>query len=176
MIPEHVVAFWREHEASWFGGGAEFDALCRARFHDAHFAAARREHEDWLATADGALALQILLDQIPRNVFRGTAHAFATDSLARHYAERTVEAGLDAQVDRALRVFVYLPFEHSEDLADQERAVALIHTLDHDLYLRYAEAHRDVIARFGRFPHRNVVLGRVSTEEERAWLDAGGGF
>lgn len=176
MSPDDVITFWREHAESWFGGGAAFDAKCRERFLDDHFAAALREYESWLETPEGALALLILLDQIPRNVFRDSAHAFATDSLARHYATRAVDAGLDRRVELGLRLFVYLPFEHSEDLADQHRALDLIRTLDHDLYLRYAQSHLDVIARFGRFPHRNAALGRVSSAEEQAWLDAGGGF
>jgi uncharacterized protein (DUF924 family) len=171
-----VVAFWRDAgPAKWFARDAAFDAELRARFADAHFAAGRRELEDWMASADGALALLILLDQVPRNIFRDSGHAYACDSLARHYAARMVAAGFDLDVDPALRVFCYLPFEHSEDLADQERCVALSEPLDAD-YLKYAVAHRDVIAQFGRFPHRNRALGRDSTAAEVAWLEAGGGF
>ncbi|WP_372016680.1 DUF924 family protein [Pseudoxanthomonas sp. 10H] len=174
---DDVVRFWREAGMqAWFNGGEAFDRQCEARFLDAHLLAARRGLEDWLDTADGALALLVLLDQIPRNVFRGSGHAFATDGLARHYADRALAAGLDAGFEPALRGFFYLPFEHSEDLADQERAVALFAALGHELYSRYAVAHRDVIARFGRFPHRNLALGRPSTPDEQAWLDAGGGF
>ena len=95
-----------------------------AHFLETHFHAARREHDDWMASAEGALALVLLLDQIPRNVFRGTAHAYATDSLARHYATRAVDAGFDTKVDPALRVFFYMPFEHSEELTDQQRSLA----------------------------------------------------
>ncbi|MCR6664291.1 MAG: DUF924 family protein [Luteimonas sp.] len=175
--PNDVIAFWREAgEFKWFDGGAEFDAACRAGFLDAHFAAARREHESWMESADGALALLILLDQIPRNVFRGSAHAFATDSLALHYARRAVDAKLDREVDADLRAFVYLPFEHSEDMADQRRSVALFQPLGNAEYTKYAYAHLDVIEKFGRFPHRNRALGRTSTPAEQAWLDAGGGF
>ena len=147
----------------------------RRRFADAHFAASRRELEHWLDTADGALALLILLDQFPRNVFRDSAHAYATDPLARHYADRAIAAGHDAAVDTALRIFFYLPFEHSEDPADQVRSLVLHQALGEEL-MKYAIAHRDVIARFGRFPHRNRALGRDNTPEEQAWLDAGGGF
>lgn len=175
--PAAVIAFWREAGyASWFQGGPEFDAACRANFLDAHFAAARREHEQWLDSADGALALLILLDQIPRNIFRGSGHAFATDPLALHYARRVVDAGLDQRIDADLRAFAYLPFEHSEDLADQRRSVALFDALGNEGYARYAQAHLEVIERFGRFPHRNRALGRDSTPGEQAWLDAGGGF
>ena len=117
VAPADVVAFWREAGmGKWFRGGAAFDAECRARWLDAHFAAARREFEHWLDTAEGALALLILLDQIPRNVFRGSGHAFATDPLALHYAGRAIAAGFDAQVEPALRMFLYLPFEHPRRL------------------------------------------------------------
>ena len=172
-----VLAFWRDAGyRKWFGGGAAFDAQCRDRFLEAHHAAARREFEHWMDSADGALALVLLLDQIPRNIFRGSAHAYATDPLARHYAAHALEAGFDAQVDPQLRLFLYMPFEHSEDPTDQERAVELFTVLGDAATLKYALAHRDVIARFGRFPHRNHALGRRNTVEEQAWLDAGGGF
>jgi uncharacterized protein (DUF924 family) len=174
---QDVIRFWREAGmAKWFGGGPAFDEECRAALLDAHFTAARREYEHWMDDADGALALLLLLDQIPRNIFRGSGHAFATDALARHYATRAIAAGFDGQVEPALRMFLYLPFEHSEAMADQERAVALFAATGNANLLSYANAHRDVIARFGRFPHRNAALGRSNTPEEQAWLDAGGGF
>ena len=172
-----VVAFWRDAGmGKWFGGGEAFDAQCRAQLLDTHFSASRREHEDWMDTADGALALVLLLDQIPRNVFRGSAHSYATDPLARHYASRAIAAGFDAEAEPALRFFVYMPFEHDEDMAGQDRALELFTALGDANLLGYAKAHRDVIARFGRFPHRNAALGRVNTPEEQVWLDAGGGF
>lgn len=172
-----VVAFWREAGMDkWFGGGKAFDDECRALLQDEHFAASRREFENWLDDAEGALGLMILLDQIPRNIFRDSAHSYATDPLALHYAARAVDAGHDAQVDAQLRMFLYLPFEHSEAMADQDRSVALFEALGNQHVLDYAKAHRDVIARFGRFPHRNAELGRVNTPDEQAWLDAGGGF
>lgn len=177
MTARGILTFWRDAGPSkWFAKDAAFDDALRDRFLDAHFAAARREHEALLDDADGALALVLLLDQVPRNVFRDSGHAFATDSLARAYATRAIDAGHDQRVDPALRVFFYLPFEHAEDIADQDRCVALVAALGDANYLKYAEAHRDVIRRFGRFPHRNRALGRDSTPEEQAWLDAGGGF
>ena len=177
VAPAEVVGFWRDAGMDkWFRGGEAFDAECRARFLDAHFAAARRECEGWMDTAEGALALLVLLDQIPRNVFRGSGHAFASDGLARHYATRAIAAGFDAASETGMRMFFYLPFEHSEDMADQDRAVALFAALGNANLLGYANAHRDVIARFGRFPHRNAALGRANTPDEQAWLDAGGGF
>ncbi|WP_417472248.1 DUF924 family protein [Luteimonas mephitis] len=174
--PARVIDFWREAgPGKWFARDDGFDARFRDGFLEAHWAASRRELEHWMGGADGALALLLLLDQFPRNCFRRSGHAYATDPLARHYAARAVEAGFDAQVEPALRVFVYLPFEHSEDMADQQRSVELARGLSEE-YLKYAIAHLDVIARFGRFPHRNRELGRVNTPDEQAWLDAGGGF
>ena len=171
-----VVDFWREAgPAKWFNGGAAFDDALRERFKAAHFAASRRELEAWMDDAEGALALLVLLDQVPRNIFRGSAHSYATDPLALHYAARMLEAGLDSEVEPELRAFCYLPFEHSEDLLDQERSVALMAGLG-EIYADYAVQHHEVIERFGRFPHRNRALGRVNTAEEQAWLDAGGGF
>lgn len=176
-VPGDLLDFWRDAGmAKWFRGGEAFDADCRARWLDAHFAAGRGEFESWMDDADGALALVLLLDQIPRNVFRNSGHAFATDPLALHCARRAIDAGFDAQVDPALRFFFYMPFEHSEAIADQDRAVALFTALGNADLLGYAKAHRDVIVRFGRFPHRNAALGRENTAEEQAWLDAGGGF
>ena len=174
--PDTVISFWREAGPSrWFNGGEAFDRDC-LRCLDAHHAAARREYEHWQETPAGVAGLLILLDQIPRNVFRGSGHAFATDGLALHYARCAVARGMDLQVDADLRAFVYLPFEHSEVLADQHEAVRLFRPLGNAEYDRYALAHLDVIERFGRFPHRNRALGRTSTPEEQAWLDAGGGF
>jgi uncharacterized protein (DUF924 family) len=172
-----VVDFWREAGAGqWFARSDAFDAEIRSRFEVAHFAAARRELEDWLDAAEGALALLLLLDQFPRNLFRDSAHAWAADPLARHYAGRAIAAGHDAACDPALRAFFYLPLEHSEDMADQTRSVELFRALGNAGYLDYALQHQKVIARFGRFPHRNRALGRDNTPEEQAWLDAGGGF
>ncbi len=175
--PADVVAFWRDAGPdAWFKRDDAFDACFRKRFDAAHFAAARRELEHWNASGDGALALQLLLDQYPRNCFRDSGHAFATDPLARHYADAAIAAGVDRQVDPALRVFVYLAFEHAENAAQQARAVELIRLLGDRAYLDYAIAHQNVIARFGRFPHRNRALGRRNSDDEQAWLDAGGGF
>lgn len=177
ISPVDVVSFWRDAgHARWFNGGADFDGQCRLHLADAHHAAARRELDAWLDTAEGALALLILLDQIPRNIFRGSAHAFATDPLALMHARHAVDAGFDRQVEPGLRAFVYLPFEHAESLVDQDRSVALFEALGDVNTLRYAIAHRDVIARFGRFPHRNHALGRITTPDEQLYLDAGGGF
>ena len=175
LQPDDVVEFWRAAGAQrWFARDENFDAECAARFLDAHYLAARGECEHWLDHAQGALALLILLDQIPRNVFRGSAHAWAADGLARAYARRALEVGFDTQVEPELRVFFYLPFEHSEDLADQERALFLHRALPGENADRWARLHHDIIRRFGRFPHRNAALGRITTPEEQAFLDGGG--
>lgn len=176
-FPVDLVPFWlRAGHERWFTRDDAFDSELRRRFGEAHRLAARREFDGWNATCDGALTLVLLLDQMPRNIHRGSAHAFATDGLARLFATRAIDAGFDAKVDPRLRIFFYMPFEHSEALADQDRSIALVRAMGDAKYLDYALAHRDVIARFGRFPHRNAVLGRISTAEEQAWLDAGGGF
>ena len=175
--PDDILGFWTDAGPDkWFKGGDAFDRECDHRFRDVHFAAARREHDDWLDTAEGGLALLILLDQIPRNIFRGSAHAFATDGLALQHARAMVDAGFDRDFEADLRGFVYLPFEHSESMEDQRLSVQLFADVDNAQYRDYAQAHLDVIARFGRFPHRNHALGRINTAEEQAWLDAGGGF
>ena len=170
-----VVAFWRDAGAArWFARDDAFDAEFRERFEADHFAAARGEYQAWMESAEGALALLILLDQFPRNCFRGSAHSYATDGLARHYARRAVEAGFDLRVESALRLFFYLPYEHSESLADQDRSMELFAGIGDAELLKYAKLHRDLIERFGRFPHRNVALGRESTREEIDYLASGG--
>jgi uncharacterized protein (DUF924 family) len=173
--PAEVVAFWREAgPARWFERNEAFDRTCRMRFHDAHFAAARREYEHWMHTAEGALALLILLDQIPRNLFRGSAHAFATDPLAHHYATRALGLGFDQQLEEALRPFFYLPFQHAENPVDQQHALNLFGALSAPGADRWARHHQQIIERFGRFPHRNAALGRATTPSEQAFLDNGG--
>lgn len=173
--PHEVVKFWSEAGAQrWFSKNAAFDAECSARFLDAHLAAARREFWDWAGDAQGSLALLILLDQIPRNIFRDSGHAYATDGLAREFARGAVESGFDTEVKPELRAFFYLPFEHSEDLADQERSMFLHRALPGDNADHWARIHHEIILRFGRFPHRNPALGRRTTPEEQAFLDGGG--
>lgn len=175
MTPEAVVKFWTEAGPSrWFAKDDAFDADLRTHFEAAHHTAARGGFADWEETPEGALALLLLTDQIPRNIFRGSAHAFATDPRAREVADRAIARGFDQRFEPLLRCFFYLPLEHSETMEDQERSVALFEALGDENYTRYAVLHRDIIARFGRFPHRNLVLGRVTTPEEQAFLDGGG--
>lgn len=172
--PQDVLALWRDAgPARWFAKNAAFDADFKSRFEGLHRAAARGELDAWAGTAEGALALLVLLDQFPRNAFRDTARMFATDAQARSTATAALDAGFDQQVEAALRPFFYLPFMHSEALADQERSVELNASLDANTQ-RFAVLHRDIVARFGRFPHRNEVLGRASTAEEIQFLRSGG--
>jgi len=169
-----VLAFWREAGPSrWFRKDDAFDEQFRARFLVAHEAAARGDLDAWAGDAEGALALLILLDQFPRNAFRGTPRMFESDARARSIAQRAVEAGFDDGTDADLRNFFYLPFMHSEQLVDQDRGVELARKLGGES-LRYAILHRDIIEKFGRFPHRNAVLGRATTPEEQRFLDDGG--
>lgn len=168
-----VVAFWREAREDWFSKNPDFDRRFRARFLPLHEEVVAGRHDDWLATPDGALALLILTDQFPRNAFRGTPRMYASDPLARRYARAARDAGYMERVAQDLRPFLALPFAHSECLADQEISVALNMALGQP-WLGHAEGHRDIIRRFGRFPHRNAILGRQTSEAEAAFLGAGG--
>jgi len=174
-----IVAFWRDAGPDkWFAKDEAFDAEITRRFVTVHEAAAAGRLGDWEETPEGVYALLILLDQFPRNLFRNSAHAYATDGMARRVARHAVQNDFDQEVDPVLRPFFYLPFEHSEDPEDQALSVTLTEahrdaTGDEDT-LKWAVVHRDIIARFGRFPHRNRALGRETTVEEQAFLDDGG--
>ncbi|MGY3442502.1 MULTISPECIES: DUF924 family protein [unclassified Bradyrhizobium] len=174
--PAEIIAFWRDAGRDrWYTRDDAFDADIRSRFLATWQKAAGGGLSSWETSDQGTLALTIVLDQFPRNLFRGDARTFSSDALAREVASRAIDRGVDARTDPVLREFLYLPFEHSEELADQERCVALFRQYDcHPDNLKYAEDHADIIRRFGRFPHRNAVLGRETTAEERAFLDAGG--
>lgn len=178
---DSVIDFWQTAGGAghWFDKSEAFDRRFRDSFHDLHHAAARRELDAWAdgplsaRTARGALALLILLDQYPRNAFRGTGHMYATDPLARFFARRALDAELDALVPSDLRLFFYLPLSHSEHLSDQQRALMLNRKLG-EPFASHAQGHLDIVARFGRFPHRNPMLGRVTTDEEALFLQQGG--
>jgi uncharacterized protein (DUF924 family) len=170
-----IVAFWREAGADkWFAKDAAFDDEIRRRFLPTHEAAAAGKLAAWEQTAEGALALLILLDQFSRNMFRGQARAFATDPSALAVTAHAIIRGFDAQVPAELRAFFYVPFEHSENLTDQEHGIALYKAAGDADGLKWAELHSDIIRRFGRFPHRNPALRRVTTPQEQAFLDGGG--
>jgi uncharacterized protein (DUF924 family) len=175
VSPTDVVAFWQAvGPEKWFEKDDALDAAVRERFLATYEDAAAGRLTDWEKSPEGTLALLIVLDQFPRNMFRGSARTFAADAQARALADRALARGFDRKVDPALRTFFYLPFMHSETLPDQERCVALYRALGDAESLRYAEDHADIIRRFGRFPHRNAVLGRTTTAQEQAFLDAGG--
>ncbi len=170
---EDVLRFWFEEctPEQWFTKDDGFDARVREKLLPLHEAAVAGKLEDWRETARGCLALVILMDQVPRNVFRDTPRAFASDGLARAVCRHAIEKGLDQTLPQVQRLFLYLPLEHSEELRDQEDCCGLMKQLDekpewHD----YAVAHRDIVARFGRFPHRNAILGRDSTPQEAEFL------
>lgn len=177
--PEEVLAFWFDELTpdDWFRKSDELDRLIARRFTATHLALAFHIDEVWRMTPANRLAAIIVLDQFPRNIFRGTPHAFATDPLALNEAATAVDAGMDRMVESGRRCFFYMPFEHSERIEDQERSVALFTALGNDNYLDYARRHQAVIAEYGRFPHRNPILGRHSTRAEEAYLaEEGAGF
>jgi uncharacterized protein (DUF924 family) len=173
--PQDVLAFWRAAGPDkWFEKDEAFDREIAARFLTTHEAAAAGHLTDWESTPQDTLALLIVLDQFPRNMFRDSARAFATDPLARAIADRAITRGFHLRVPQDERLFFVLPFEHSENLADQERSVALSRESNSGTPDKWAEIHADIIRRFGRFPHRNAVLGRVTTPEEQVFLETGG--
>jgi uncharacterized protein (DUF924 family) len=175
VTPAEILAFWREAgRKRWYKRDNTFDADVRARFLDLWQRAAAGELSSWEATDDGALALVIVLDQFPRNMFRGDASAYSSDPLAREAAGRAIARGADQRIEAALLEFIYMPFMHSELLADQLYCVELFRRTGPCDSLRSAEDHAGIIRRFGRFPHRNPVLGRATTPEEQAFLDSGG--
>jgi uncharacterized protein (DUF924 family) len=175
VTPADILAFWRgAGPERWYTRDDTFDAEVRRRFFGLWQRAAAGELSSWETSDDGALALVIVLDQFPRNMFRGDARTYASDAEAREVAHRAVERGVDARIDGALREFLYLPFMHSEHLADQLRCIELQRTAGHTESLKWAEHHADIIRRFGRFPHRNRLLGRATTPDEQAFLDEGG--
>ena len=168
--PDEVLSFWREAGPDrWFAKDDAFDQACRDRFTPTYEAAARGDLNEWELTPEGALAIVLLLDQFPRNMFRGTRQVYKTDPVALMAADRAIERGFDTKVDPSFRRFFYLPFMHSESLRHQERSVTLNEALGEDS-IKWARHHHEIIARFGRFPHRNALLGRESTSEEEAFL------
>lgn len=175
ITPAEVVDFWLNEvgEKGWYERSDAVDQACRDRFLPA-WEQADTLAPAWATDADGALAALILTDQLPRNMFRDDPRAFQTDALARRIADAAIAAGFDMETPEPQRQFFYLPFEHSEDLADQDRAVALFAHKMPGENLIYAKAHRDTIAHFGRFPWRNAALGRQPTEAEEKLMQAGG--
>jgi uncharacterized protein (DUF924 family) len=170
-----VLEFWFDpaSQAHWFEPDAAFDRAVAARLGELHRRAAAGELDDWQSSAQGCLALCILLDQAPRQLFRGEARAFATDAKALAVAKRALAEGFDRELPALQRQFLYLPLMHSEGLADQEQCVALFEAEDLRDKLHHAVEHAEVVRRFGRFPHRNAAVGRTSTADEEAYLRQG---
>jgi uncharacterized protein (DUF924 family) len=166
---EDVLTFWFADPGRWWKRDAAFDAQIRSRFLALHDAVERDERDDWLETARGALAYVIVLDQFSRNMFRDSARMFESDARALAAARRALDRAFDRGLSGDERMFLYMPFMHSEDIADQDRGVGLFGSALQD-YLSFAEQHRDIVRRFGRFPHRNALLGRQSTSEELEFL------
>lgn len=176
--PDSVLEFWFSEPARshWFRSTAALDATIRERFHEVWERAAAGELDGWTATAEGALALVIVLDQLPLNMFRGRPESFATEAAARQIARAAIARGQDAIRTGEQRGFLYMPLMHSEALADQELAAQLYEAAGLENNLKWAHHHRDLIRRFGRFPHRNAILGRESTPAERAYLASDAAF
>ncbi len=174
-IPNDVLAFWRNAgPEKWFAKAARFDEAIRIRFEPIHHMAARGEYDEWALTPEGALALVILLDQFPRNLYRDSGHAFATDGKALAVARAATDRGWHKVIETDLRPFLLKPFDHAEDLGQQDRGLALATELGDAEMVKWANIHRNVIAKFGRFPHRNPVLGRETTADEHRFLNEGG--
>ncbi len=174
ITPQSILEFWFSERVRplWFRSTPEFDEEVRERFEAAWQAGRDGRLAEWEQSADGALALVIVLDQFPLNMYRERGISFSTEAAAREVAGRAIERGFDQGLDEAGRSFLYLPYMHSEELADQDRAVALYEAAGMSNNLRFARHHRDIVRRFGRFPHRNDALGRECTAEEREWLQS----
>lgn len=169
-----ILDFWFSEEVKpkWFNSTKAFDRLLTEQYLDVWQAAQAGQLDPWCESAQGALALVILLDQFPLNMFRARPESFATEARSREIATEAIVNGFDQQLDDKQKVFLYMPFMHSEDLADQDRSVELYTSAGMLDNAKWARHHRDIVARFGRFPHRNKILGRVSSAAEQAWLDS----
>lgn len=173
--PSVVIEFWREAgPEKWFVKDLEFDAEIARQFGDAHELAAVGGFDDWAATPDGALALILILDQFSRNLHRDSNLAFAQDARCLKITRKVLEAGFDRDMPDDLRSFAYMPLMHSENLEDQELCIEKMREIGNDGGVDYGIIHRDIIKEFGRFPHRNAVLGRETTRKEQKFLDSGG--
>lgn len=179
MRPDGVLSFWFREvpETAWFRKDPSFDLEIRDRFTATHVAASAGELWSWRSTAEGRLAEILVLDQFSRNLFRDTPSAFAQDAVALVLAQEAVGVGVERELEPRKRAFLYMPFMHSESRKIQARSVALFSDPELSGNLSFAMAHQRIVDRFGRYPHRNAVLGRVSTEAEIAFLqEAGSSF
>ena len=178
MTPQTLLDFWfaPAQEKRWFNSTPEFDQQIREQFEDVWRAAKDGQQADWARSAEGVLALVILLDQMPLNMYRGKRESFSTEAQARDVAGRAIAQGFDKQLPDKGKAFLYMPFMHSEDMTDQDRSIALYDAAGLENNLKFARHHRDIVCQFGRFPHRNAILGRASTTEEEAWLASDAAF
>jgi len=173
-MPQEILDFWFSDEVRklWFNSTPEFDALLRERFEALWTRASCGELDDWLQSAAGCLALIIVLDQFPLNMFRGQAQSFASEAQSREVARVAIDKGFDQDLDPRSRAFLYTPFMHSEVLADQQLALQLFAQPGLEGNLRFARHHHGIVEKFGRFPHRNKALGRESSEPEIEYLNS----
>lgn len=172
--PEDIIDFWfREIDPKiWFNSTAEFDGQLKSRFEQVYTAAIHNELNDWEKSPQGSVALVIVLDQFPLNMYRGQPESFAGENKSREVARRAVENGFDQELPDEQKAFLYLPFMHSENLEDQDLSVTLFEKAGLEYNLRYARHHREIVKQYGRFPHRNKILGRESTQAEIAYLNS----
>ena len=173
-MPQDIIDFWFSEEVRklWFNSTPEFDATLRTRYQSTWEQAGRGELDDWMQSPEGCLALVILLDQFPLNMFRGEGRCFSTEAKSREVARAAIEQGFDEQIAIEQRAFLYMPFMHSESLADQQYALQLFDQPGLEGNLRFAHHHHGIVEKFGRFPHRNEMLGRESTPEEVEYLNS----
>ncbi len=174
MTPHTILTFWFDEltPQQWFTKDPELDRTITERFKELHAHVAAGEYDEWVDTPEGALALVLTLDQFSRNMFRDTPEAFACDDAALRYAQAAIERGFDQQLPERQRSFLYMPYMHSESPVVHEEALRLFSALGNDENLKYELLHKHIIDRFGRYPHRNAILGRPSTPEEEAFLQS----
>lgn len=171
---EDLVDFWFSERVAkyWFNSTAEFDNELRQLYESVYLDAKAGQHDNWLDTAMGCLALVILFDQLPLNIYRGDKKSFATEEKSREVAKHAIKQSYDQCLDEKQKAFLYMPFMHSENIEDQERSVKLFENAKLTGNIRFARHHREIVKRFGRFPHRNKILGRDSTDDELVYLQS----
>jgi len=178
MSPEDVLDFWfaPECKSCWFNATSAMDEMIRSRFESLWMAAQNEELQEWKASAEGCLALVIVLDQLPLNMYRGKAESFMTESLARDISQHAIQQGFEKNMSEEQKLFLFLPFMHSENIEDQHTSVALFEQAGMMDSVRWAKHHQDIVQRFGRFPHRNNILGRENSSDEEAYLQSDEAF
>lgn len=176
--PEDIISFWYSREISpfWFRSTKQIDELIRDKFYKTWLLAEEGRLDEWSSTKEGCIALVILLDQFPLNMFRGQARGFSTEYHAIKVTKHAIEEGFDQLIEEKYRAFLYMPLMHSENLNDQDLAVLMYQRAGLESNLRFAQHHRDLIKRFGRFPHRNILLDRDSTQQEIDYLNSDSAF